>query len=319
MTIRQKTLIIFSILLIILIGLGVFVIYNVSTINKYLSRDVPQAITQVNNASYLDSIAQLIRYDDEVLTQSARNYAFTGDVKWKNRYNEFVPKLDMRIKTALEKGDTEDKKIFKNVDQANLALVDMEVRSLALVDEDKRTEAQTILDGPEYAAQKAIYKDGVDQYLLRRGTQADEALTVSTDLLTKTNQNVKKMTSTEGWLFGILTLVILFLLGLLYYIIFYSIIVPLNLLRKASEEIAQGDLTQKVIVKSNDEIGALGHSFNKMAKDLQASQTNIEAKINERTQQLTKLNRFMTGREIKMIELKKKIEELENKNSDEVK
>jgi PAS domain S-box-containing protein len=44
---------------------------------------------------------------------------------------------------------------------------------------------------------------------------------------------------------------------------------PINQLVKGTESIAKGDLSHKVIVKTNDEIGVLGKSFNKMMDDLQ--------------------------------------------------
>ena len=92
MTIKRKLLIIFIIIFLLVLLLGGFIMWRTRTTINYLRNDVPKAIIQVNEASHLDSISQLIRYDDEVLTQSARNYAFTGDAKWKTRYEEYVPK-----------------------------------------------------------------------------------------------------------------------------------------------------------------------------------------------------------------------------------
>ena len=44
---------------------------------------------------------------------------------------------------------------------------------------------------------------------------------------------------------------------------------PINQLVKGTESIAKGDLSHKVVIKTNDEIGVLGKSFNKMIDDLQ--------------------------------------------------
>ena len=41
---------------------------------------------------------QLMRYYEEVLTQSARNYAFTQDKKWEQRYITIEPESDKIIK-----------------------------------------------------------------------------------------------------------------------------------------------------------------------------------------------------------------------------
>lgn len=314
MTIRTKALIIFVILFAIIISIGSYIAWGLGRTSNYLEKDVPEVINNMADASYLDNIATLIRYDDEVLTQSARNYAFTGDVKWKERYNEFVTKLDLRIKQALEKGDEEDRQYFSEIDQANIALVEMETQAFTLVDEGKRNDAQAILDGTDYANQKSIYKNGLDKYLARRGLVADEAASNTEKILSETNVGVEKRISASGNILGIYLTINLILLGLLFYIIFYSVLKPLGKLKKASERISQGDLDQHLDIKSKDEIGLLAQTYNQMVADLKESRAGIEKKVAERTADLEKLNKYMTGRELKMIELKKKIADLEKKN-----
>lgn len=88
---------------------------------------------------------------------------------------------------------------------------------------------------------------------------------------------------------------------------------PLKQLKEAAHHLSDGDLGYKVNIKTGDELEDLGHSFNKMASKLQRTINNIEKKITERTSSLEKTNKFMTGRELKMVELKKEILELKNK------
>jgi nitrogen fixation/metabolism regulation signal transduction histidine kinase len=88
---------------------------------------------------------------------------------------------------------------------------------------------------------------------------------------------------------------------------------PILKLRQGSEMFKKGNLGYRVDVNSKDEIGELASSFNKMAENLQKSQANIEKKIADRTAKLEKLNKHMTGRELKMIELKEEIKKLKSK------
>ncbi len=52
-----------------------------------------------------------------------------------------------------------------------------------------------------------------------------------------------------------------------------QVLSPLRLLSSATERIAQGDLTQRVHLKSQDEFGRLGESFNRMIDNLRRSET----------------------------------------------
>jgi methyl-accepting chemotaxis protein len=68
-----------------------------------------------------------------------------------------------------------------------------------------------------------------------------------------------------------LVIVIALLLGgLLVYLIVISITRPLRSLLVATDRINQGDLTERIVVKSGDELGKLSTHFNKMADSLHA-------------------------------------------------
>ena len=88
---------------------------------------------------------------------------------------------------------------------------------------------------------------------------------------------------------------------------------PFKLFKDFSQSISKGNYNFRLDIKSKDEFGQLAKSFNYMADSLKDSRENIEKKITERTQSLERLNKFMTGRELKMIELKNKIKNLEKK------
>jgi len=68
--------------------------------------------------------------------------------------------------------------------------------------------------------------------------------------------------------------------GILIFFIIRSITKPLSTLVSSSKKISEGDLTEKIDVRSKDEIGQLGTSFNEMSESLrdviQAVQTSVE-------------------------------------------
>ncbi|MDY0020693.1 MAG: GAF domain-containing protein, partial [Anaerolineae bacterium] len=76
------------------------------------------------------------------------------------------------------------------------------------------------------------------------------------------------------------------ILAALVWAISGAIAKPIGVLRDESLAIAGGDLTRRVPVKSQDEIGALGHAFNQMADKLQESLSGLEQRVAERTAKL---------------------------------
>jgi two-component system, NtrC family, sensor kinase len=74
--------------------------------------------------------------------------------------------------------------------------------------------------------------------------------------------------------------------------LFTVVLVPITELVKATKKIAQGDLTYRVGLKSNDEIGILASSFNKMVDDLRkitVSHDDLAKEVFERARAEEKL------------------------------
>ena len=67
-------------------------------------------------------------------------------------------------------------------------------------------------------------------------------------------------------------------------------IVPIWALHDGAVQIGHGDLTQRIAIKTNDELQALGQQFNNMAARLQESYATLEHKVEERTRQLELAN-----------------------------
>ena len=63
-------------------------------------------------------------------------------------------------------------------------------------------------------------------------------------------------------------------------------VVPIRVLQDGAMRIGGGELTKRIVIKTNDEFEALGDEFNKMAARLQESYATLEHKVEERTRQL---------------------------------
>lgn len=88
---------------------------------------------------------------------------------------------------------------------------------------------------------------------------------------------------------------------------------PVNEINAFAKKLAKGDYSHRILVNSGDEMQDLAETLNNMAKHIEKSSIEIEKKVEERTSELEGLTKHMVDRELKMVELKKKI----NKDSED--
>ncbi len=143
---------------------------------------------------------------------------------------------------------------------------------------------------------------------------------------------INKQEETTSWItkLSLFSGAAVFIIGFfLSYLLSRSITRSITKLRDAARKISEGKLNTKIEIKSKDEIGQLASVFNEMAAKLKESYSDLEQKVFGRTKELEatkkvleenlkdlkQMNNLMIGRELKMVELKKEIEELKKKTS----
>lgn len=101
---------------------------------------------------------------------------------------------------------------------------------------------------------------------------------------------------------------------------------PILRLTEAAGEISKGNLDVAVDIHSDDEIGQLAATFNQMEKDLKQSHEKLQSynkdlenqvagrtkQLQEQMEEMQRLQKLTIDRELKMVELKKEIENLKN-------
>ncbi len=81
---------------------------------------------------------------------------------------------------------------------------------------------------------------------------------------------------------------------------------PIYELTKGAEIIGKGDLKQRIVIRTKDELGQLATAFNKMTAKLKESYTGLESKVKERTVELEKAR---VNLEFKVAERTKELDE----------
>ncbi|MBI4894826.1 MAG: HAMP domain-containing protein [Candidatus Aenigmarchaeota archaeon] len=249
--------------------LGAVAIDQIEAIQRPINEEIPASLRSINETSHLDSTAQFIRYYDEVLTQSARNYAFTGDVGWRDRYDRYSHDLDRAIKSAIDLGDEKDRDLFRKIDQSNLYLVEMETTSMDLVSDGRAEEAISILDSDIYWGNKSVYESGLREYVSRRGFLYDQSIFVSTESLNKISVEERNLISLSTQIIlGLVALAVtvsvllgLYLAGL--------VSKPLTHLTENLDRISRGDFDVQITESSGiKEIRTLVDSVKRILKTM---------------------------------------------------
>jgi signal transduction histidine kinase len=269
MGIKAKTLFPFFIATFLIGLVGYATVYQMGEIAKPLNHEIPSEIESLKKESSLNSLALLVRYYEEVLAQSARNYALTSNTTWKARYSEAEPKLKDTITEATQTGDSEDRTFFRELEQSNNLLVSMEKQSIAFVDQGNSTEAMKILESKDYLAEKDDYRFGLVSYFEKRGLEYEEAMTSSTDKLsTITQENKEKIKDGIELVLFFIVLMVASMVGIGTYIS-GSLSTPVKQLHTATEQVEEGNFKTRVDIKTRDELEELGNTFNKMTGALE--------------------------------------------------
>ena len=290
MKLKQNLVLTFLIISSFIGVLGVVTLYEINEIVKPLHEDIPKTFETLTLSSEMDMHALNIRYYDEILTQSARNFAFTGDPIWKDRYYETVVLLDDEISRAISSGDEIDASFFDNVEFANQKLIELETQSLfAAVNGDSESAIQ-ILESDEYSNYKTIYSQGLNNYADRHNLSYEDAILsanlVVTDLSITTDEKVS---------FGT-TVIILIVISVVAFSFVFGIVIstrvvlPIYQLNVAAKKISNGDLDVVLPESGFTETKELSSSFNKMSESLKKT-IELEKKLSIAETQL-KSERF---------------------------
>ena len=275
--------------LIVALLVGVVSIVAYLELNKVigpLTRDIPKGLQEIEITSHLDGVAQKIRYLDQVLTDAARNYAFTEDRKWKYRYQIMQPQLESSIKEAIRRGGDWDKEIFSGLHRAEMGFVEMENQAIQAVDSGASRMAVQILESPDYWKFKEEYKNGLESYVQMRGKKYGDSLEVTSTKVKEIVMQTYDLVQESLRLLMMIGIFAIILAGILGLLVSNSILRPIQALQRGAQIIGKGDLHYRIGIDAHDEIGQLAVAFNEMTSKLKESYSGLEDKVREKTREL---------------------------------
>lgn len=289
----------FGILILFILG-AVFISYNNS------NRLIKSNELVIHTQEVIILIDDIIKELDDAET-GQRGFLLTGEERYLEPYNQAIEDTPKSINKLREL--TSDNPIQQeNIDKLELMISEKFVELKETIDLKMAGDSDSVLELVLTDKGKNIM-DRI-RILIQDMTNEEERLLEERSMVPIESQRF-----TNNLMFILISLSIL-VGGSIAILISRSISKPINALRHGTEIIGKGNLNHRVGTDNKDEIGQLSRAFDKMTISLKKSKSNIEQKIKNKTADLEELNSVMTGRELKMIELKKKIKELSSSEKD---
>lgn len=271
-TVRQKLILPFLFIAILVFGIGVFGVY---------------------------SLNQLSANTEEILQENQPTLTNMAAVESKVLFHSL--KVDQYIATG-------NRARLRGVEELRS---DMERRLAELEEQVQGTEDETLVQEIRMAYDSYVslsddlqdyYQQNPDDTAAIEGRQTRIAALLENSLLAKadslyavTEQKAQDLVQANSELnqiyirITIVASIILFgLVIVLSFLVSRSIVMPIDQLAQTAERVAEGDLAVRAEVRTGDEIGTLADRFNSMTTRFQELVENLEQRVAERTRELAR-------------------------------
>jgi signal transduction histidine kinase len=257
-----------------IVGVITFVsVYELNRMSAPLETDIPRAIEELRSVTETDAIVNQIRYLDELLTHSAENYAFTRNVRWKQRFYENVPQFSDALREAATSSDTALRTFVSKVSPASDSLIAMDAAAQNLANQGNQSQAAALLEGKSYLSCKQILENGLRAYYSQRGLNYDNAFessSVTIHSVAAMAANMVRRAYRAGIVLFVITILFLIIAGLFLY---RSIVRPFNSFSRRIKSIGAGGPVEPA--ETSDEFGFVTRSFDDMQSRLRQNQMQL--------------------------------------------
>lgn len=206
------------------------------------------------------TLAQDIQYEDLILADAIRGLIIEpGNQVELERYNKYAEIITEHIEEAKSIVTSERSvEIFKELDEYNQALIDLETQMMDLAGKDQK-QTLAIYNG-EYQKIRDIFTRNLEEF---KQIQVQE----NNEIVQKDLKVIKSRS-----MLSVVAIVVSVLIGIsVAFMISSQIMKPLLFVKTKLLELShnEGDLTMRLNINSKDEFGQLADAFNKMLENIQ--------------------------------------------------
>lgn len=311
MSLKRKLIILFIFTLVIEIGLGIYILLEKNKALDLLTIKTTHSMEVTELNIELSTLFQQLSYYDEALTDIARNYVYITDPNLKNKYYDITEKINLTLEKINSRSNSDTRELFVLTSKTNNELQKKEEAAIALAEQGRKSDALALLDSNDYSKQKDILSSIIKKYYKFEGENINGSVENSLEELKILNKDISKIITLNAILVILLLLTTIFLVFVIYFFVYYYILKRIFSLSIVARAVSYGDKTKRSTDIGKDEIGQLAKDVNLMIDQSNFTNSEIDKQVIERTENLEKITRLITTRELKMKEMKKKIYDLE--------
>ncbi len=281
LTIKNKLITLFTFLLIVILGIGLYSVKSLNNVNNISTEIATQAIPgirQSGNMNTMTSDYRILEFEHILSTSNEKMSELEKLMDQKNA--EITKALDSYEKTITA---NTDKEIFTTAKNEWSKYLEVHKKVIELSRQLKTEEAQTLINGD---SKKAF-------------DTASDSLVKLADFNYKCAQEASNKgdvdyNNARNILIAIIVISILLAI-ITSTLIIRSIIKPINILKNELETLANkgGDLTQEIKISSKDELGLLANSVNKFLSNLRTIITEVNHNTNSTVETVNMINENM--------------------------
>ena len=220
MKIKNKLYLGYSVVIFVVSLTGLLGLLQLNKISDSLYKEFPLSLDRISETTFLDRLAQLMRYQDEVLTQYVRNYAQSQQTIWLKRYEETEIEQEKVLNHVIQLSKAQDQIFLTNIKQAKNKASSIEQQAIQLVKEGQSEQAIVLLNNEEYWGHKEVYRLNINNYLKERGIDYFESLGASSQTHKDAIQRVMDLIKILTWSTIIFTALSVLLAFYFYYLLF---------------------------------------------------------------------------------------------------
>lgn len=301
----------------------VLIFLTITLYGLYISNATQQIhrsliITEANDEQY--SLLWALKYDNRQILGKVRGaiYSTTRREALSHEYKLGLAQYDqINQQLVVSFSDQNDLARLATLNALSSQLRATEQHMVDLVATNQAPVAIELLN-TTYQSQVDEYVDSVDRFLEDRNTH------IINGVLSLRQQSL----NIDVISFVILALILLLIL-IVFAVIHRRIILPIQALSLVTQSFSEGNFTARATSGMDDELGELTQTFNTMGQklqsrtaDLEAAKQNLELDVKRRTEELEdkvseleKFNKFVVGRELKMVELKRELKAVRSRGT----